>query len=250
AYSGTIRRTTHWREQGDSVYADLNLQPDESVFVIFPHRQGSYSLLPETKVLSETSVPVTGTWSVSFEPKLDKPFRRTFPAPVDLSRQKDDALKYFSGTAKYEKNIRITSADLGKGKQIALDLGELHDIAELEINGQNAGVLWSPPYKTDITPYLKPGNNKIAVYVTVNWANRLIGDEQYPPDFEWGTDRGDKMGRAMKAYPDWFINSQPRPSQGRKTFNIWYYFRKDSPLQPAGLIGPVRIVRQTVSDAK
>ncbi|MDR1675006.1 MAG: hypothetical protein LBR86_00830, partial [Tannerella sp.] len=245
ACNGTIRRTTHWREQDDSVYVDLNLQPDESVFVIFPHRKGNYSLLPETEVLSEISVLVTGAWSVSFEPKLDKPFRRTFPAPVDLSRQKDDALKYFSGTAKYEKNIRITSAELGKGKQIVLDLGELHDIAELEINGQHAGVLWSPPYKTDITPFLKPGANKIAVYVMVNWANRLIGDEQYPPDFE-GTDRGEKMGRAMKAYPDWFINSQPRPSQGRKTFNIWYYFRKDSPLQPAGLIGPIRIIRQTV----
>jgi hypothetical protein len=246
AYSGTIRRTTHWRAQDDSIYIDLNLSPDESVFVIFPRQKGNYTLLPETEVLSETSVPVTGAWSVSFEPKLDKPFRRNLTSLVDLSKQKDDALKYFSGTAKYEKNIRITSADLSEGKRIVLDLGELHDIAELEINGQHAGVLWSPPYKTDITPFLKPGATKIAVYLTTNWANRLIGDEQYPPDFEWGTDRGEKRGRAMKTYPDWFIDNQPRPSQGRKTFNIWYYFRKDSPLQPAGLIGPVQIVRQTV----
>jgi hypothetical protein len=243
AYRGTVRRTTHWREQGDSVYVDLNLQPDESVFVIFPHRRGHYPLLPEMEVLSETAVPVTGAWSVSFEPELDKPFRRNLASLVDLSKQQDDALKYFSGTAKYEKSVRIASADLGEGKRITLDLGELHDIAELEINGQNAGVLWSPPYKTDITPYLKKGDNKIAVYVTTNWANRLIGDEQYPPDFEWGTDRGEEMGRAMKAYPDWFINNQPRPSQGRKTFNVWYYFRKDSPLQPAGLIGPVQLRR-------
>ncbi|MDR2120970.1 MAG: hypothetical protein LBP64_08905, partial [Tannerella sp.] len=246
ACNGAIRQTTHWREQSDSIYIDLNLSPDESVFVIFPRRKGDYSLLPETEVLSETSVPLTGAWSVSFTPKLAPPFKRNLSSPVDLSKQKDDALKYFSGTAKYEKNIRISSADLGKGKQIALDLGELHDIAELEINGRYVGVLWYPPYKTDITPYLKKGDNKIAVYVTNNWANRLIGDEQYPPDFEWGTDRGEKMGRAMKAYPDWFIHNRPRPSQGRKTFNIWYYFRKDSPLQPAGLIGPVRIIRQTV----
>jgi hypothetical protein len=246
AYRGIIRQTTHWREQGDSVYIDLNLQPEESLFVIFPHHRGNYSLLPETEVLSETAISVAGAWSVYFEPELDKPFKQIFASLVDLSKQKDNALKYFSGTVKYEKNIRITSADLDKGKQIALDLGELHDIAELEINGQNAGVLWSPPYKTDITPFLKVGDNKIAVYVTINWANLLIGDEQYPPDFEWGTDRGEQVGRAMKAYPDWFVNNQPRPSQGRKTFNIWYYFRKDSPLQPAGLIGPVQIVRQTV----
>jgi hypothetical protein len=246
AYRGTIRRTTRWREQSDSTYVDLELLPGESVFVIFPRHTGFYPLLPENEVLSETAVAVTGAWKVSFEPKLDKPFKRNFPALVDLSRQKEDALKYFSGTAKYEKSVRIRPADLGKGKQIVLDLGELHDIAELEVNGQNVGVLWSPPYKTEITPYLKPGDNQIVVYVTTNWANRLIGDEQFPPDFEWGTDRGEQMGRAMKAYPDWFIHNRPRPSSGRKTFNIWYYFRHDSPLQPAGLIGPVQIIRQTV----
>ncbi|MDR2764923.1 MAG: hypothetical protein LBB90_07820 [Tannerella sp.] len=246
AYNGTIRQTTRWHEHSDSIYIDLNLLPDESVFVIFPCRKGNYSLLPEIEVLSETVVPLTGAWSVSFAPKLAPPFRRNLASPVDLSKQKEDALKYFSGTAKYEKSVRITSADLDQGLRIALDLGELHDIAELEINGQHVGVLWSPPYRTDITSCLKKGDNKIAVYVTTNWANRLIGDEQYPPDFEWGADRGEEMGRAMKAYPDWFIHHRPRPSQGRKTFNIWYYFRKDSPLQPAGLIGPVRMIRQTV----
>jgi hypothetical protein len=241
AYRGTIRQTNRWREQGDLVYVDLNLQPDESMFVIFPAMKGNYSLLPEVEIVNETSIPVTGTWKVSFEPKLDKPFFRNLPALVDFSKQDDDALKYFSGTAKYEKSIRIAAADLSKSKQITLDLGELHDIAELEINGQNVGVLWSPPYKTDISPFVKQGNNQIVVYVTTNWANRLIGDEQYPADFEWGADRGEKMGRAMKTYPDWFINNQPRPSKERKTFNTWYYFRKDSSLQPAGLIGPVKL---------
>ncbi|MDR1454312.1 MAG: hypothetical protein LBJ01_01555 [Tannerella sp.] len=248
AREGTIRQTAHWREHADSTYIDLNLQPDESVFVIFPRREGSYPRLPETEILSETAASLAGTWSVSFAPKLEPPFRRVLAAPADLSKHADDALKYFSGTAKYEKNFRMASDDLGSGKRTVLDLGELHDIAELEINGQHVSVLWSPPYRADITSFLKKGSNTIAVYVTTNWANRLIGDEQFPPDFEWGTDRGVEMGRAMKAYPDWFVRNQPRPSQGRKTFNIWYYFRKDSPLQPAGLIGPVRIIRQTVKE--
>jgi hypothetical protein len=25
-------------------------------------------------------------------------------------------------------------------------------------------------------------------------------------------------------------------------FSVWYYYRKDSPLKPAGLVGPVRLV--------
>ena len=85
------------------------------------------------------------------------------------------------------------------------------------------------------------------IAVTNNWANRLIGDEQHPADFEWGVDRGESMGRAMKAFPEWFLNGIPRPSEGRKTFNIWYYYRQDSALQPAGLVGPVRIVGQEIN---
>ena len=99
----------------------------------------------------------------------------------------------------------------------------------------------SAPYRTDITDYVRNGDNLIEVAVTNNWANRLIGDEQYEPDFEWGEDRGAEMGRAMKAFPDWFLKDEPRPSRDRKTFVIWSYFRKDSPLQPAGLVGPVML---------
>jgi hypothetical protein len=120
-------------------------------------------------------------------------------------------------------------------------LGQLHDIASLKINGKALGVLWHPPYVLDITAALVPGDNLLEITVTTNWANRLIGDEQEPADFEWGSDRGN-LGHAMKAYPDWFVKNQPRPAQGRKTFSVWYYYRKDSPLQPAGLVGPVRLV--------
>ena len=69
----------------------------------------------------------------------------------------------------------------------------------------------------------------------------MIGDEQFPADFEWGKDRGVELGRAMKGYPEWFLKGQPRPQKGRKAFAVWYYHRKDSPLQKAGLVGPVNI---------
>jgi hypothetical protein len=144
---------------------ELNLGKNESLFVIFPVNKGKYTVLPEIEVLKTTVKPVEGSWNVAFQPKLDKPFSRKFSSLADWSKQKEDALKYFSGTAKYEKTVYFTNGDLGDGKRILLDLGELHDIAELEINGKNAGVLWAPPYKTDITPYLKAGTNQIAIYI-------------------------------------------------------------------------------------
>jgi hypothetical protein len=243
-YTGTLCRTSRWQVRGDSTYLDLTLEKDGSMFVVFPFRRGNYPLLPEIEILNETVIPVTGAWTVAFRPKLDKPFSRKLPSLIDFGKQQDAALKYFSGTAKYERKIRINAGDLDENRRILLDLGELHDIAELEVNGHNAGVLWSPPYETDITPYLTAGENSLSISITNNWANLLIGDEQRPADFEWGNDRGDE-GRALKAFPDWFVKNQPRPS-GRKAFTVWYYFRKDSPLYPAGLIGPVRIVKQEI----
>jgi hypothetical protein len=243
-YTGTIRNTSRWKAVGDSIYLDLTLEKDEAVFVVFPFRKGNYAVLPEIETLDETAVGIAGAWNVFFQPKLDKPFKRKLPSLIDFSKQKDAALKYFAGTATYEKTFHIGAGDLGEDRRILLDLGELHDISELEINGKNAGVLWSPPYRTDITPYLKAGENRLCVHITNNWANRLIGDEQYPADFEWGNDRGEQ-GRALKSFPDWFVKNRPRPS-GRKAFSIWYYFRKDSPLYPAGLLGPVQLIKQTV----
>ena len=123
----------------------------------------------------------------------------------------------------------------------------MNDIAQVRVNGKDAGVLWYPPYQADITDFLKAGENDLEIVVTNNWANRLIGDEQEPRDFEvggtvdWGAGN---FGCQLKSYPDWFIKGQPRPSQGRKAFTTWYYFTKDSPLKPAGLVGPVRLVIQ------
>lgn len=244
-YRGIIRETTQWHQMGDSIYIDLNLEKDESMFVVFPYSKGEYEVLPEVHVVNESYVPITGSWEVSFNPKLDKPFKRKFSTLTDWSKEEDIALKYFSGTAKYEKTIRVSKGDFGLGKRLVLDLGELHDIAELEVNGKKVGVLWMPPYKVDVTSYLKAGNNKIAIYITNNWANRLIGDEQYPADFEWGQDRNNE-GRAMKAFPNWFLNNVPRPSKERKTFNVWYYYEKNSPLYPAGLLGPVQLIKENI----
>lgn len=248
---GIISRAADWRQTPDSVFVPLTLHPDGSVFLLFPHqKENGYtaSIQPAIQITGERAQEINGSWEVSFAPKLGEPFQRELPALADFSLQPDTELRYFAGTATYRKTIPVEAEALGKGKRIMLDLGELNDIAELRVNGQEAGVLWHPPYQADITPWMKAGENEIAIAVTTNWANRLIGDEQYPADFEWGQDRGEKLGRAMKAYPEWFILNQPRPSKDRKTFSIWYYHRKDSPLQPAGLLGPVRVVRQDVEE--
>jgi hypothetical protein len=215
----------------------LNLSGENAAQIV-------YASGKQTTVNSKAITPgeIKGPWKVSFAPKLEQSFELDFPELIDFSKHNHKQVNYFAGTATYREHIKLGTKDLCRNKRIILELGELNDIAELRVNGKSAGVLWYPPYSADITPLLKKGDNLLEILVTTNWANRLIGDEQEPVDFEWGDDRGENLGRAMLAYPDWFINNQPRPSQNRKTFSVWYYYRKDSPLKPAGLVGPVRLV--------
>jgi hypothetical protein len=185
---------------------------------------------------------VAGEWNVSFVPKLGTPFQLKFSELIDFSKHTDKEVMYFAGTATYTKTVKISKKEFTKRKRIVLDLGEMNDLAQVKINGMDKGTMWYPPFKVDITDALKNDDNIIEIAVTNNWANRLIGDEKEPADFEWGTDRGVEKGHAMKAYPDWFLKNEPRPSQGRKAFTVWYYYRDNSALQPAGLVGPVKLV--------
>jgi len=209
----------------------------EAVSVALVYASGKQKTM---EVKPNAPVELSGSWKVAFAPKTDQQFELEFPKLIDFSQHSSKSVNYFAGTATYRKKIAMDAASLKE--RTILDLGEMNDIAEVRVNGKSAGVLWYPPYRADITELLVAGENNLEILVTTNWANRLIGDEQESADFEWGKDRGEKMGRAMLAYPEWFVKNQPRPSQGRKTFSIWYYYRKDSPLKPAGLVGPVRLV--------
>lgn len=245
AYRATITESRHWHRTDGITYVRMTLQPHESIFVVVPAAMPESPIAKEKSIISETRHNIEGSWQVEFRPKLQPTFERTFDTLTDFSTASDPTLKYFSGTAIYRKKITVTDAQLKDGNRIVMDFGRLHDIASLRVNGNAVMVLWYPPFTADITEHLRAGENEIELAVTNNWANRLIGDEQHPADFEWGEDRG-QNGRAMKAFPEWFIKGEPRPESNRTGFLIWYYHRKDSPLQPAGLCGPVTLVEQRV----
>ena len=50
------------------------------------------------------------------------------------------------------------------------------ETARLCLNGKWVGALWKPPYKMEISSYLKPGKNILIVEVANLWPNRVIGD--------------------------------------------------------------------------
>jgi hypothetical protein len=63
-----------------------------------------------------------------------------------------------------------------------LSLGDVRDMAEVTVNGVTLPLLWKAPFETDVTGALRPGANEIAIRVTNEWTNRIIGDRASAPD--------------------------------------------------------------------
>ena len=60
-----------------------------------------------------------------------------------------------------------------------LDVG----IAKIKINGIDKGVVWTKPFRVDVTNELIEGENNLEVEVINSWYNRVAGDEINPrPD--------------------------------------------------------------------
>jgi hypothetical protein len=152
--------------------------------------KGEYNLTGEDgremKVIipsSRNEIGLQGSWQVTFqeEPSLGEAFAATFSELKSWTVSANHAVKYFSGTAIYEKKFKIDEKDLSGGRTY-LDLGKVGDIATIKLNGEDVGTLWKPPYITDITDFIQNGENILEVSVTNLWINRLIGDEKLPPE--------------------------------------------------------------------
>jgi hypothetical protein len=179
-------------------------------------------------------IEIAGQWTLTFPEGRGAPASATFDKLVSWPDRAEPGIKYFSGTATYHKKINIPQSALGANRTLLLDLGGVREIAEVRLNGQDCGIAWKSPFRIDVTKAAKAGENNLEVKVTNLWPNRLIGDDQEPEDVEWN-------GIILKKWPDWFVKNEPRPVQARKTFTTWHHWRKDSPLQPSGLLGPVLI---------
>ncbi len=192
-------------------------------------------------------VTLTGPWQVSFPPKLGAPARATFDELTSWSDRPETGVKYFSGTATYAQTFSVPPALLGPGRRLYLDLGAVQVLAQVKVNGQELGILWKPPFGVDVTNAVHPGANDLEVKVTNLWVNRLIGDEQLPPDCDWTNPAAPDSG--MKEWPQWLLDDQPSPT-GRIAFAAWHLWHKDDPLKESGLLGPVVLVPSIVQPVR
>ena len=207
ADSGVIEPTSY-RQLGDMTVVPLELASQDAVFVVFrqlslePHRT-----VP--KPVRQTLGTVSGPWKVRFQPGRGAPEHLIFPELKSWETSSDPGIKYFSGTASYETELNIPEPWLTRGGRLELDLGGVKEIAEVLLGDKSAGIAWKPPYRIDVTEFLKVGANRLRVRVTNLWPNRLIGDKQ--------------------------------PGMPRVSATTLNPYTADSPLFSSGLRGPVTV---------
>ena len=185
------------------ISVSLDLQPFESAFIVFgTDRSGKTKKNVERE--NTEVVPLEGEWTVSF----GNDYTVRLDSLQDWTTSDDEKIKYYSGTAVYEKTFDLKNP--GK-RLVELDLGNVMIMAKVEVNGRYVGGVWTAPYRLDITEYVKKGKNKIRIFVVNNWMNRLIGDAKLP-------------------------------EEERTTWTNIHVWNADSPLQSSGLLGPVQLL--------
>ncbi len=178
-------------------------------------QSGEYTLKTaagKIETLNVTAVPepleLAGPWDVQFTPGWGAPERVTFEQLKDWTQRPEEGIRHYSGKATYRKKFVLPESL--QDKRLCLDLGTVRDLATVRLNGRDLGTLWLAPWRVDITNAARPGENVLEIEVINPWNNRLVGDMKLPPE---------------KRYTFLVVNTLPA----------------NTPLLPAGLLGPVTV---------
>jgi hypothetical protein len=240
AVTATTRDLSEFRDEGGRTFVPMRFAPRESFFVVFRDtKQASSPPESDEHVAVDANFPIakpvtelTGPWQVSFDPKWGGPAKTEFTRLEDWTKRPEEGIRYYSGTAVYRKSFDLPKSQISNLKsQIYLNLGQVKNVATVKLNGRDLGVVWTAPWRVDITNALQEKGNQLEIAVANLWPNRLIGDAKLPPDKRF-TKTNVKIyaGEA----PDFGVPGGCHICEERqKTKNL------DKSLFPSGLLGPV-----------
>lgn len=134
------------------------------------------------------SIYITGSFGVRAEDEISYGERKSIfagrrftltemPKTVDISKITESGFWFFSGAMELTGNIAVSKKENTK---YVLSLKKLNaPAARLEVNGEKAAVLMFAPFNSDITEYLKNGENEVKI--TLLSGNRnLLGPHHKP----------------------------------------------------------------------
>lgn len=176
---GTIRGLPQWSSHDGRTEIPLHLDPFGSAFLIFrtPANAPATSAaenFPGKKVVME----IPGPWRVTFDPAFRGPGEVEFPRLTGWTAHPEPGIRFYSGTATYRTTFEVPHSTDPLPE--AIDLGNVREIAEIRLNGKPLGILWSIPFRADVTSALRRGPNTLEIEIVNFWPNRIIGDASLP----------------------------------------------------------------------
>jgi len=221
---GTQLKISEFTEEDETTTLDLEMHPDASVFIVFSRNNRD---LEEAIFINEEQryMNIGGPWNLTFPEGWGAPPDVVFESLISWTESDNTGIKYFSGTAAYHNIISVSEEEIEGSGKVELDLGEIHDVAEVFVNGKTAGIIWKKPYKVDISELVMAGNNEIKVEIVNQWVNRLTGDLNSDPEDRYCKTNQPYITSDDQGYDNWTEDSD-------ETFR----------LKTSGLLGPVRLM--------
>ncbi len=233
--TGEMKKLSGFDQKAHQMMIPLNFDTDQSYFIIIDQTVEKPENIAENIVQSGETAEISelkGNWTVFFDTAWGGPGKVKMDSLVDWSKQKEQGIKYYSGMVTYETRFSLPeNIDTAKAGDLYLDLSKVYNMARVNLNGKDLGVVWTAPWRVKISGAVKKTDNHLVITVANLWVNRLIGDESKPYD-----------GAVNNEWPEWLLKGLPRTS-GRYTFTTYNYYKRDSPLLKSGLTGPVKIVK-------
>ena len=168
----------------------LDLAPYESRLIFFS--DDAAPAAPEIHRSDSQVADLSQGWTVSFGNA-----RLTTQMQELKSWAGDPKTEFFSGRATYRRSFTLPSAHALGSSRFLLDFGSptplplpsppgtnnmhayldppIREAAQVFVNDKPAGVLWHPPYRIDITPWLRSGENTLRIVVGNTALNEMAG---------------------------------------------------------------------------
>ncbi len=177
----------------------IHLEPLESLLLVFqPDQIGAQFSKPG--IDEKQFIKLNPSWQVRFDHAVtNEEFPHPMPKLIDIGKSDDEKLNTFAGTITYKATFDLADTSLRM-----LDLGKVHGVSEVTLNGKNLGVRWYGRHIYYTRTELKKGTNTLEVKLTTHLGNFVRKAERNTP-----------AGRYA-----------------------WWY-----PVEPVGMLGPVRLCK-------
>lgn len=215
--TGKIRPLPEFKVNNGSTVIPMVFSPHQAYFIVFRSSTATPQGVTNFPALNQLS-RISGPWKVKFDPAWVSPAlgasgdaamgKVVFDDLIDWTQRPEYGIKHYSGIATYSTSFNI--AESVAALPIYLDLGTVKEVARVRVNGKDMGVVWSAPWKVDISAAIQSGLNALEIDAANLWSNRIIADAALP-----------EAGRLTKG-----------------TFQL----SAQNPLSPSGLLGPVTLI--------